>query len=259
MNLSFDLSGLSGYRSKSQIARVMTENWVQTNMFCPRCGHRRLSHFQNNAPVADFLCENCGSQFELKGKNGALGKKVADGAYDSMIQRITGNDNPDFFFMSYSAAANRVNDFFIVPKYFFVPGIIEKRKPLAETARRAGWTGCNILFDQIPKQGKIAVVKNGEIIEAGKVVEAVGGTAPLETENIASRGWLMDTLNIVNSIQSEVFELKEVYAHVDELSKKHPENRHIKDKLRQQLQILRDKGMLEFLGNGTYKKAGVVQ
>jgi type II restriction enzyme len=33
-----------------------------------------------------------------------------------------------------------VNNFFVIPKYFFIPEIIEKRKPLSETAKRAGWT-----------------------------------------------------------------------------------------------------------------------
>ena len=39
----------------------------------------------------------------------------------------------------------------------------------------------------------------------------------------------------------------------NELSKKHPDNRHIKDKIRQQLQVLRDKGYLEFSSRGNYR------
>jgi type II restriction enzyme len=35
---------------------------------------------------------------------------------------------------------------------------------------------------------------------------------------------------------------------------KHPANNNIKPKIRQQLQILRDKGFIEFLGNGKYRK-----
>lgn len=43
-----------------------------------------------------------------------------------MIKRITSNNNPDFFFMSYSKKDLEVNDFIFVPKHFFVPDIIEK-------------------------------------------------------------------------------------------------------------------------------------
>ena len=34
----------------------------------------------------------------------------------------------------------------------------------------------------------------------------------------------------------------------------YPENNHIKDKIRQQLQYLRDLGLIEFKGKGLYKK-----
>jgi type II restriction enzyme len=47
-----------------------------------------------------------------------------------------------------------------VPKYFFVSEIIEKRKPLSITARRAGWTGSNILFSKIPNSGKIYYIED---------------------------------------------------------------------------------------------------
>ncbi|MCB9805227.1 hypothetical protein H6769_06535 [Candidatus Peribacteria bacterium] len=40
--------------------------------------------------------------------------------------------------------------------------MIEKRKPLSSTARRAGWTGCNILLNLIPESGKIYYIQNGE-------------------------------------------------------------------------------------------------
>ena len=35
----------------------------------------------------------------------------------------------------------------------------------------------------------------------------------------------------------------------------HPENKHIKDKIRQQLQFLRDRGYLKFINKGKYKLA----
>ena len=48
--------------------------------------------------------------------------------------------------------------------------------------------------------------------------------------------------------------LEEMYQFADELQSKHIENHNIKAKIRQQLQILRDKGFIEFLGNGHYRK-----
>ena len=254
MNLVFDSNTSENYHSGAQIARVLTEEWVQQNMYCPRCGNLQIKHFENNRPVADFYCPACNNEYELKSKNGALGHKVNDGAYSTMIERITSNNNPDFFFMSYSKQEFKVKEFILIPKHFFVPEIIEKRRPLAETARRAGWVGCNILIDKIPEQGRIAIVSNGKALNMNNVIDKVNKSIRLETTDIKSRGWLMDILNCVNAISSNLFTLEEMYQFENLLYIRHPQNNNIKPKIRQQLQFLRDKGFIEFLGNGTYRK-----
>lgn len=45
-----------------------------------------------------------------------------------------------------------------------------------------------------------------------------------------------------------------MYQFEENLKLKYPNNNFIKDKLRQQLQILRDKGIIEFIGRGKYKR-----
>ena len=254
MNLVMDNSIIENYHSGTQIARVLTETWVKQNMYCPRCGNLNIKHFENNRPVADFFCPLCNNEYELKSKSGALGHKINDGAYSTMIERITSNNNPDFFFMSYSKQELKVKDFVMIPKHFFVPDIIEKRKPLAATARRAGWIGCNILIDKIPQQGRIEIISNGEIININSVVDKVNKSSVLEIKDINSRGWIMDVLNCVNKIPSQSFTLDDIYQFEELLQIKHPQNNNIKPKIRQQLQFLRDRGIVAFLGNGRYKK-----
>ena len=254
MNLNFNEKLIEPYHSGSQIARVLTENWVSENMYCPRCGILHIKHFENNRPVADFYCDHCNSEYELKSKDGGLGHKINDGAYSTMINRITSLNNPDFFFMSYSKEELKVNNFIFVPKYFFVPDIIEKRKPLSPNARRANWVGCNILIDKIPKQGKIEIVSNGIEINRDNAIKEVIKSSELEIKQIDSRGWLMDVLNCMNKIKSSFFSLEDMYKFEYELQIRHPENHNVKPKIRQQLQLLRDKGFVEFLGNGKYKK-----
>lgn len=63
----------------------------------------------------------------------------------------------------------------------------------------------------------------------------------------------MDTLYLVERLD-ETFTLNQMYAFCEELKLKHPDNNHIQDKIRQQLQFLRDKGFIEFKGRGIYKK-----
>ena len=97
MDLFFDLSLAQNYKSKSQIARILTENWVSRNAYCPNCGNE-LTDFENNRPVADFYCKKCKEEFELKSKKAnKIGKKIVDGAYSTMIERITSDTNPNFF------------------------------------------------------------------------------------------------------------------------------------------------------------------
>ena len=252
MELYFDTELAKPYHSASQITRVLTETWVKDNLYCPRCGNRSISRFENNRPVADFFCPKCKNQYELKSKSGSIAKKINDGAYETMIERITSNQNPDFLFMGYSKNMNVVDDLIIVPKHFFTPEIIEKRKPLAASARRAGWGGCNILLSEIPEQGKIPIIKCGEVIDRCEVMEKVNSSTLLQINSIDSRGWLMDVLNCINAINSKKFSLGEIYLFENELQKKHPDNHNVKPKIRQQLQFLRDKGFIKFLGNGIY-------
>lgn len=254
MNLNFSDISIEQYHSPSQIARIQTENWVADNMYCPRCGNLHITHFENNRPVADFYCPNCKNEFELKSKTGSLAKKINDGAYATMIERITSNQNPDFFFMNYSKESQCVKDFILIPKHFFVPDIIERRKPLSETAHRAGWVGCNILIGKIPEQGRVHIIENGRINDIGSVLQKVNKGKLLETGDLKARGWIMDVLNCVNHIPSNNFSLVEMYAFTEYLSKKHPQNNNVQAKIRQQLQLLRDLGFIEFVGRGQYRK-----
>jgi type II restriction enzyme len=68
-----------------------------------------------------------------------------------------------------------------------------------------------------------------------------------------SRGWLLETMKCIDRIGKETFGLDEVYALAPRMSVRFPNNKHVKPKLRQQLQILRDAGFLTFLGGGRYR------
>ncbi|MDD3439629.1 MAG: DpnI domain-containing protein, partial [Clostridiaceae bacterium] len=163
-------------------------------------------------------------------------------------------DNADFFFMSYSYHEGYVENFIFVPKYFFTERIIEKREPLSPNARRAGWVGCNILLGDIPEEGRISIINNRQVENKNEVCGKVNKTGFISNFSLSSRGWIIDVLNCVNRINSQEFELADLYRFETQFSIVHPQNRNIKAKIRQQLQLLRDMGLIEFLGNGKYKK-----
>ncbi len=255
MDLFLDTNLADNYKNSSQIARVLTENWVEKNSYCPNCGKPYLTKFENNKPVADFYCSSCSEQFELKSKKSIkIGTKIVDGAYSTMIDRINSNKNPNFFFLTYNKVNWKINNFLIIPKYYFTSDIIIKRKPLKDTARRAGWVGCHINIGKIPENGRIFIVRNSEIIAKETVQHKWNTTKFLSSKSLKSKGWILDVMNCIDSISQETFTLNEIYKFEKFLHRKHPNNNFIKDKIRQQLQLLRDKGLLEFEGKGVYKK-----
>jgi type II restriction enzyme len=241
------------YDSGSQNARAWTESWVKESLYCPNCGNSRINQFPANRPVADFVCLACNEEYELKSQKTAFGAKILDGAFRTMCERLASSNNPNLLLLNYDRARLCVRDVFVVPKQFFVREIIEERKPLAMTARRAGWIGCNILLSRIPSSGKVFFVQNGQVLPKEEVLSQWQRTLFLREERPDARGWLIEVMKCVEQLGKTEFDLDEVYAFEQQLGSLYPNNKHVKQKIRQQLQKLRDRGYLEFVSRGNYR------
>jgi len=67
-------------------------------------------------------------------------------------------------------------------------------------------------------------------------------------------GWLQLTLDGISRIRSETFSMSDVFANCSPLARERfPNNYHVREKLRQQMQRLRDLGIVLFVGRGLYK------
>lgn len=254
MNLLFNAELANTYKSPSQKVRILSEDWVKNQLYCPNCGHQEIDNYIDNKPVADFFCSNCSEDYELKSSKNRFGSRVVDGAYSTMIQRLSSITNPNFFLLRYDLANFSVQDLIVIPKHFFVPQIIEKRTPLSATARRAGWQGCNILLSQVPEAGKIFFVRDNKIQPKETVIKEWQKVLFLRGEKEQTlRGWTLDVMGCIEKIGKQIFSLNDVYHYENYLSALHPNNRRVKDKIRQQLQILRDNNYLEFHGGGQYR------
>jgi type II restriction enzyme len=159
----------------------------------------------------------------------------------------------NLFLMNYDRKQLSVMNFFVVPKHFFVRDVIEERKPLAQTARRAGWVGSNILLSQIPESGKIFIVRAGQPEPKESVLAKWNRTLFLRDQGQEGRGWLIEVMKCVESIGRRDFQIEDIYAFEDVLSKLYPGNRNVRPKIRQQLQFLRDRGYLDFVSRGYYR------
>lgn len=240
----------AGYKSASKKVGKMTETWLGEQVVCPACG-RRLQHYEANRPVADFLCPECRLDFELKSRKDSIAGSVPDGAYRTMIERITSEAAPSFFFLQYDKEY-MVRNLFVTPAHYFTPEIIEKRPPLKPTAQRAGWVGCSILTKAIPASGRIYYVRDGQVRPTEEVCEQYHHTAFLSGRNLEQRGWLIDVMACVECLRKPEFTLQEMYAFESHLAQLHPDNHNIRPKIRQQLQFLRDAGYLTFVSRGCY-------
>ena len=60
-------------------------------------------------------------------------------------------------------------------------------------------------------------------------------------------------MNCVDQIGKKEFDIDDVYAFEQQLGYLYPNNKHVKHKIRQQLQKLRDRGYLEFMSRGNYR------
>ena len=68
-------------------------------------------------------------------------------------------------------------------------------------------------------------------------------------------GWTRLTLDCVFSLPGDFFSLAEMYAVCTPVAIRcYPRNRHVPDKNRQPFQRLRDFGLVEFLGDGRYRR-----
>jgi type II restriction enzyme len=252
MLLQMQESIAGDYKSNSQKIRVLSEHWLKQYGYCVSCGNV-LEQYENNKPVADFYCPSCTEDYELKSSSGSS-QKIVDGAYSTMIAKIEQNELPNFFYMNYEKQSLKVSNLIVIPKHFFTKELIEQRKPLAITAKRAGWVGCNINLAPIPKSGKLYLVKHNAVVEKQSVIKEFNKTRFLrKPTSLEARGWTLEIMNCLDKLQQTKFDLADVYQFEAVLSVRFPKNNNVRAKIRQQLQILRDNHYLEFLGRGKYQ------
>src|SRR3990167_1561135 len=118
MNLFFNTKLANEYINLSQKVRVLTEDWVSRQVYCPNCGNLEIDKYRNNKPVADFFCSNCREDYELKSKKNFVGTKIVDGAYRTMIERLQSIINPNLFLLNYDLCDFSVLNFLVIPKHF---------------------------------------------------------------------------------------------------------------------------------------------
>ena len=117
-----------------------------------------------------------------------------------------------------------------------------------------------------PLSGSLPAQSRGEsvvIIPPDEVREKFKRVKPLKEIGVKERGWTLDVLNAIRRLGKTEFSTADAYTFTRELEERHPDNRHVRDKIRQQLQVLpssrsfdatrRDAGLLPHTGRGEWR------
>ncbi len=242
-----------GYKSRTQCARVVSEAWGEENLFCPNCTSPALRRSPHGTQAVDYTCPECDSPFQLKSSCRPFASRIMDAAYEPMRRAIMESRTPNLLALHYDASAWVVRNLVLIPQFVFSLSCLEKRPPLSSQARRAGWVGCTIVLTNIPPDARIPLITNGVAVSSSSVRAQYSRLRKLAKSDVPARGWALDVLNVVRRLGKSEFNLAEVYAFTDDLARLHPQNKNIEPKIRQQLQVLRDMGFVEFVGRGRYR------
>jgi type II restriction enzyme len=242
----------SGYKNPTQKVRRISEDWIARNGYCLKCDSDRLSPTTANTSARDFICEKCSHAYELKSKCGAFSTRVLDGAYGSMMKTIREGRTPTFLLLEYSSSWSILR-LRAIHHSLITETAIEPRNPLGPSARRAGWIGCNILLPAIAIQGQIPMLYDGAMSPKSESRKAFARLENLDALSVAARSWAATILRMTNRLQTS-FSLREMYGFESELKFLFPNNQNVRPKIRQQLQVLRDAGLIRFRGGGIYDR-----
>jgi type II restriction enzyme len=152
-----------------------------------------------------------------------------------MLRAIRADRTPNLLLLQYSDTW-LVQNLLLVLRMFFTESVVEKRKPLAPSARRAGWIGCNILLGEISSDGKIPMISAGVPVGKDRVRKQFSRVKQLAQLPPSLRGWTLDVLRAVRQLGKPEFTLAGVYAFEPQLKALHPSNQNVRPKIRQQLQ-----------------------
>lgn len=146
--------------TKNQQLGAKGEQAVKQKVPCPRCGRpRHLTPLQANFPCADLICRFCGflaqvKSYTLKGSSEDLPPRILGAGWEVQHDQIMAGIYHGLYLVGY-ASSGRLVRIDYVPAHILqaAPDVFEPRKPLRETAKRAGWIGFNYNIEKLPPIG----------------------------------------------------------------------------------------------------------
>jgi len=111
-------------------------------------------------------------------------------------------------------------------------------------------------MDLIGPDGQVRIIERGRVYSPVEVRQQFRRFIPLSKVAPSERGWTTLTLSAIRTLSKRRFTLKDLYDRELQFGMHYPDNKNIRAKIRQQLQVLRDFGLVRFDGRGEYTALG---
>jgi len=239
--------------SPLQRTRLITEDGFSRFGYCLRCKSNKLTQTTAGTVAQDFFCPKCGQPYELKSAAKAHTRIVQDGGYDSMMRSVRSENAPALMLMHYSPQWCVLGLVAIHP-VFLTPAVVMKRKkPHIRPRTGQEYWMCDLNLSFIPADGKIALVSDGIVRPHAEARRQFRESVRFEDVPVAKRGWAALVLSVVRKIGKTHITNDDLYSHEKTMHAAYPDNSHIQDKIRQQMQVLIRLGYVERIARGEYQ------
>tara|TARA_B110000305_G_scaffold173614_1_gene191901 strand:- start:256 stop:750 length:495 start_codon:yes stop_codon:yes gene_type:complete len=145
------------WKSESRIVGEAGELYIKENIECSRCNDNNFQKCKSNETSKDLICISCSQKYQIKAKSATQKQinniknkdifKTIGGEYSTTLKNI--NEQIDYLIILYEKKSYKIINILYIKYENININCIIPRKPLSTTAKRAGWQGCNIIFDNI--------------------------------------------------------------------------------------------------------------
>ena len=147
----------NNWKSESRIVGEAGEYYIKSKIRCVRCNDNNFEKCKTNEQSKDLICISCNQKYQVKAKSVTQKQviniknkkkfKTIGGEYSTTLKNI--NEQIDYIIILYEKQSYKIINILYIKNENINSVCIIPRKPLSITAKRAGWQGCNILFDNI--------------------------------------------------------------------------------------------------------------
>jgi hypothetical protein len=156
-NLVTKITKDNKWKSSSRIIGEACEEYIKSNIECFRCKTKIFNKCKTNEKSKDIICFNCNQNYQIKAKM-SNSKEITKIRTDKVFKTLGGeysttlanlNQSIDYIILLYEKQTYSILDILYVKNEDIDESCFIPRKRLSESAKRTGWQGCYIVFNNI--------------------------------------------------------------------------------------------------------------